>query len=458
MRKILTFLLLLVCTIVVQAQSFDEFFTDRTLRLDYVFSGDNHHQDITLDELSQSPNWYGRRHHLDSLLLQGNGQICVQTMEGSVVYRHSFSTLFQEWQGTAEAAKTRKSFENVFLVPFPKDTVDITVTLTDNHNRETARFTHRVDPKDILIRHIGETGVTPWEYVYQGGDPKTAIDVAIVAEGYTSDEMQLFLEDCEMAVKAYQDHEPFKSLKEHFNFVAVCSPSAKSGISIPHKGLWVNTVLGSNYDTFYSERYLTTLHLKKLHDVLAGIPYEHIIILANTENYGGGGIYNSYMMSSAHHVTARPVIVHEFGHSFAGLADEYFYDDEYEPMYPSDTEPWEPNITTLVDFGRKWQDMLPKGLSIPTSPEYATTADKPAKQGSKKAKKKANQTAAANSQTAAIGNNPVYTKLGVYEGGGYQSKGVYRPTVDCRMKTNEAPVFCPVCDRAIRRLVEFYTK
>ena len=155
----------------------------------------------------------------------------------------------------------------------------------------------------------------------------------------------------------------------------------------------------------------------------SGVPYEHIVILANTENYGGGGIYNSYLMSAAHNEKTRPVVVHEFGHSFAGLADEYYYDDQYETQYPADTEPWEPNLTTLVDFDRKWKDMLPRGTKIPTKPSKKN----------------------------------LYTEVGVYEGGGYQSKGVYRPAQECRMKINEAPVFCPVCERAILRVINYYT-
>jgi len=424
------------------AQSFDTYFEDRSLRLDYAFSGDNRHQTITLDELSQSPNWYGRRVNLDSLLLKGNGQITVTLPEtGKVIYRHSFSTLFQEWQSTEEAAKVQKSFENTFLVPFPKQPVDVTVTLTDTHQKETAKFTHRVDPKDILIRHIGEKGLTPWKYVYQAGDSKDVIDVAIVAEGYTAEQMDSFLIDCQMAVDAYHSHEPFKSLKDKFNFIAVCSPSAESGVTIPNKGIWRNTSLLSNFDTFYSQRYLTTLHIKRLNDILAGIPYEHIIILVNSDNYGGGGIYNSYMMSTAHHATTRPVIVHEFGHSFGGLADEYYYDDQYEPMYPADTEPWEPNITTLVDFQSKWADML-------TAPSNG-----------KKVKKGTPEPRIVNGVTISVPDGKdIYSKLGVYEGAGYSSKGVYRPVQECRMKINEAPDFCPVCDRAIRRIVDFYSK
>ena len=416
--------LMILMTLSAHADGFDENFQDKTLRLDYSFSGDNREQHIYLDEMEVSDGWYGRRVNLDSLLLQGNGQITItDTLDQKVQYRYSFSTLFQEWQSTEEATKVQKSFENVFLVPLPKDPVNVTITLTDTHNQVKSILTHRVDPSDILIRPIGSSDSRLWKYLVKNGDSREKIDVTFVAEGYQMSEMDVFERDCREAIDAIVSHEPFKSLKERFNFVAVMSPSIESGVSIPHKGIWKATALSSNYDTFYSERYLTTLHLKRLHDVLAGVPYEHIVILANTDNYGGGGIYNSYLMSAAHNEKTRPVVVHEFGHSFAGLADEYYYDDQYETMYPADTEPWEPNLTTLVDFDKKWKDMLPRKTKIPTMPS---------------------------------GKN-LYTEIGVYEGGGYQSKGVYRPVQECRMKINEAPVFCPVCERAIRRIINYYT-
>lgn len=424
MKFVLIFIFYLLSCFFAGAQDFDAWFQDKTLRLNYTFSGDNRNQYIALDEMMWTDNWYGRRVNLDSLLLLGNGQLCVKdSKSGRVLYRYSFSTLFQEWQSTEEATKVCKSFENIFLVPFPKNPVDITVTLTDTHNKVKSFLTHHVDPDDILIKPVFSNNSIEWKYLDKSGDSKDKIDVAFVAEGYLLEEMNVFLEDCVTSIDALKTHEPFKSMADRFNFVAVMTPSQQRGVSIPHDNVWRNTALGSNFDTFYSNRYLTTLHLKKLHDALSGLPYEHIIILANTDNYGGGGIYNSYLMSAAHNNMSIPVIVHEFGHSFAGLADEYNYDDGYESMYPSDTEPWEPNITTLVDFKSKWADMLDSATAIPTKPS---------------------------------GTN-LYTQVGVYEGGGYRSKGVYRPVQECRMKINEAPVFCPVCERAIRKMIDYST-
>lgn len=424
MRKTITLAVALLLAGAAKSQHFDTYFTDQTLRLDYIFAGTNRVQELSVLGLSVQDGWAGRHTRLKELPLLGNGQITVCDVQtGDTLYRHSFSSLFQEWQTTEEATRVRRSFENCFLVPMPKQPVDVTVTLTDTHNRETSRLTHRVDPKDVLIRRIGDRPVTH-KYIHKGGDTRRCIDVALLAEGYTEAEMERFYADCRIAVEALLQHEPFGELKDRFNFVAVAAPSEQSGVSIPGKGLWKRTAVSSHFNTFYSDRYLTTSNLVDMHNLLAGIPYEHIIVLANTDNYGGGGIYNSYTLTAAHDAQFRPVVVHEFGHSFGGLADEYFYDDQYETMYPSDTEPWEQNITTLFDFPSKWKDMLPRKTPIPTPVDKVKN---------------------------------VYEEVGVYEGAGYQSKGVYRPSVECRMKINAAPVFCPVCRRALSRLIRFYT-
>jgi igA peptidase M64 len=432
MKKFSTILVLLFVSTIVLAQDFNRYFIDATLRIDYTFIGNIKQQHIAVDELCKIPRWYGKHQRLSELPVEGNGQITVRDHKTqTIIYRNSFSTLFQEWLSNDEAKTATKSFENVFLVPFPKDTADITIELRDNRRSVMTQLTHMVVPNDILIRKIGDKSVTPYETLQQAADTSRCIHIAYVAEGYTEAEMPTFLNDCRTAMKALFAHEPFKTLRNRFNVVAVKAPSAESGTSNPGKGIWKNTALHSNFNTFYSDRYLTTLHLKDLHNWLAGTPYEHIIVLVNTDNYGGGGILNSYNLSMTHHRAFKPVVVHEFGHSFAGLADEYAYDYEAIPMFPHDIEPWEKNITTMVDFKSKWSDMVKKGTKIPT--EQPADLDKP---NAKKEK----------------------WQIGAYEPAGYSMHGVYRAYPDCRMRTNNNPEFCPVCQKAITELVKFYTE
>ncbi len=420
--SVISMLLLSVLSVLhVSARSFDEDFQERTLRVDYIFSGTATAQIISLDELCRLDGWAGRRTNMAAVPLLGNGDVrMADAASGDLLYATSFSTLFQEWQGTEEATRVQRSFENVFLLPMPKDSVRITVRLFNAKGRVSATFVHVVNPADILIRPLSPKVLPPHRYVHRGGRPD-AIDVAIVAEGYTADEAEAFYGHAATLSQALLSAEPFRTYADRFNILAVALPSEESGVSIPERADWRNTALSSHFNTFYSSRYLTTLRLRQLHDKLAGLPYEHILILANTDNYGGGGIYNSYTLTTARHPMFAPVAVHEFGHSFGGLADEYYYDDQYTPMYFPDVEPWEQNITTLKDFRSKWADLLPEGTKTPTPPDSANLE-----------------------------------KIGVYEGGGYQSKGVYRAFQDCRMKTNEAAAFCKVCQAALARIIRFY--
>ena len=467
-KSIITSILITVAALSVCAQQFDECFSDSTLRLDYVFAGNNREQHIYLERTCVTPQWAGRKARLAEVPLKGNGQLTVKDhTTGQTLYVHTFSTLFQEWQATEEATRVNRAFETSYNVPMPKQPVDVTVTLTDFHGKVVSSMSHQVDPNDILIRRLGPSGV-PFHYVWKGQtlpaaptkvdeqgrrnytptegqlggapDITACIDLVIVAEGYTHAQMGKFYGDCQRAVDALFAREPFKSLKNRFNVVAVAAESLEGGPSVPHLGRWRNTAVGTNYDTFYSDRYLTTRDIHHLYDLLAGIPFEHIIVMVNSDTYGGGGIYNQLMVTTSDHPTFARVLVHEFGHSYAGLGDEYFYDDAYETMYPDDTEPWEPNLTTMVDFQSKWADMIPKETPVPTPPDPKVpnyrniTSDKEQRL-----------------------LDAATQRVGVFEGGGYQSKGVYRPAQECRMKVNEVLDFCPVCTRAINRITDFYT-
>ena len=382
--QISALLLAVLTSLTAHAQSFGQYFEDKTLRLDYILAGDNRTQEIFFEHAYSTTVWAGRKSRLSEEFLKGNGSITVlEKGTGKVLYTHSFSTLFQEWQATEEATKTRT---------------------TD-----------------------GKPDITK------------CIDLAIVAEGYTAAQMDKFYSDCQRAVDAIFAHEPFTSMKNRFNVVAVASPSPDSGPSIPHEGKWRSTAVHTHYDTFYSNRYLMTQDMHQLFDLLTDVPFEHVVVLVNSSTYGGGGIYNQLTVSTSDHPTFKQVLVHEFGHAYGGLGDEYFYDDSYESMYPADTEPWEPNLTTLVDFESKWADMLPEGPAIPTPPRKI-----PDYRQIKNKKEQALLDAATQ-------------RIGVFEGGGYQSKGVYRPAQECRMKINEEENFCPVCARALVRITDFYT-
>ena len=472
-KTYLTLILAFLWAMNTHAQRFDDFFEDATLRIDYIFAGNVNEQHIYLQELKRQERWAGRKSRLAEKFLNGNGQLTMKDhASGQVIYVNTFSTLFQEWLQYDEAKKVDKAFETSYNVPFPKQPVDVTITLTNNHQAVVTEMTHTVDPKDILIRRISDNGI-PFHYVWKGqkdNQPQTTeqeprsgkgrnyiaseydpfkgvnitdcIDLAILAEGYTEAQMGKFYHDCQRAADALFEREPFKSLKSRFNIVAVAAPSLEAGPTVPHNGVWHTTPAGSHYDTFYSDRYLMSQDMHRIYDLLSGVPFEHIMVLVNSDTYGGGGIYNQVTFSTSDHPTFKEVFVHEFGHSYGGLADEYAYDDMDSEWYPADTEPWEPNITTLKGFNAKWSDMMPKKQPIPTPLDPRVPNFRQVNKNDPKAME------ALNKATQVVG---------VFEGAGYQSKGCYRPAQECRMKINEVQDFCPVCTRAIQRITDFYT-
>lgn len=428
MRRFFTLVALLVAsTAILSAQKFDENFSDSTLRLDYTFLGNASEQHVALRDISETDGWWGRRTNLDSVPLKGNGDLTIYDQQsGKVIYKTSFSSLFQEWITTSEAATVTRSFEFTILVPKPLREAKATLILRDNVGKESSH-TFTLNPEDVLIADRSNAEPLPYSYVHKGGDSKECIDVVILAEGYTPEEMDIFIEDANITATEILSYEPFKSYADKFNFIAVLSPSVDSNVSVPQDEAWRTTAVGSNFMTFYMDRYLTSSNVYDMYDLTTNIPCEHLIILANTDTYGGGGIYNSYTLTTAHHVAFRPVVVHEFGHSFGGLGDEYFYvtTDNNDEMHSLTHEPWEPNITTLVDFESKWADMVEEGIEIPTEVTKERTEN--------------------------------YT-VGVYEGGGYRAKGIYRPTDVCRMRNNTAERFCPVCERAIERVIKHHVE
>lgn len=427
MKRTLVLLCALLATLSLVAQDFESYFTNRTLRTDLIFSGDATTQHVTLRGLHSWEGWSGRRHNLGQVPLRGDGELrLTDVATGEVIYRTTFSSLFQEWLAMEEAQKVSRAYEFTLLAPMPLRPAQMSVVLYNPAQEVSAQMEFTIDPADILIHNFDGMPTTPYTTIHSGSEQEK-IDVAIVAEGYTAEEMQLFREDAQKTVEALFSHDPFGSMRERFNIVAVESVSADSGVSVPREGVWKDSAVKSHFDTFYAARYLTTSAIFAMADLLAGIPYEHIIVLANTETYGGGGIYNSYTLTTAHHPLFAPVVVHEFGHSFGGLADEYFYDTPDISSNPltATNEPWQQNITNLVDLDSKWGDMLPEGTAIPTEPTKQAEEN--------------------------------YT-VGVYEGANYMTKGAFRPAVVCRMRNNTATQFCPVCQRALERMIRFYTE
>lgn len=394
---------------------YDTYFTGERLRLDLVLSGDANSQSVSLMELHREDFWSGSRNSLVDHF--GYGQYFLEAFSGSnLIFSRGFCSLFEEWRTTEQAGRVRMAATQCLWMPFPKDSIHIVLY---ERIRETGRFSalaeFDVDPADTHITAGRENDFHLTALQYKG-DPSAKVDLVFAGEGYMATEMAKLREDSRRMMEYMFTMEPYASRREDFNIWLVESPSPESGVDLPRDSTWRNTLMDAMFDTFYTDRYLTIMNHRKIATAVSGAPFDAIFVVANETKYGGGGMYGSYAMGTSDNERSLPVFIHEFGHSFAGLGDEYYdsetaYDDNY---YPLDVEPWEPNITTLVDFGAKWEDMM--------------------------------------------GQETENGTVGTYEGAGYLSKGCYRPFEDCRMFHNDAPGFCPVCQRAINRMIDFYTK
>ncbi len=403
---------------------FNQFFESKSLRVDFFLGGNNKEVKVFPEQIKQEPYWAGPKNHLIDPFNYGTYRFRIFDVKSDLlIFAKGFSTLFQEWQTTPEAKLKDKTFYQSAIFPFPKNKIRFEIDARQWEGNFKTIYRTEIDPSDYFIL---KEKPAPFKTVdiINNGTPEKKVDIAILAEGYTASEMEKFVDDAKRVTGYLFAKEPFSSEKENFNVRAVLTSSVESGTDIPGENIYKNTCFNSTFYTFDEARYLTTSDMKNIYDAAATVPYDVIYVLVNTERYGGGGFYNFITLCSADNELTEEVFVHEFGHGFAGLGDEYYTSSvAYEDFYNLKIEPWEPNLTTLVDFDKKWISMISSSTKIPTPRE------------------------AKNKQT-----------IGVYEGGGYLSKGIYSPYMDCRMKSNIAPDFCPVCTEAIKKIIRFYTE
>jgi hypothetical protein len=423
MRTIILFILF-SCPITGAAQnSFEKYFTNKVLRFDFMLAGNSHKTVVYPVAIKEEPFWAGSNTNLIEPFNFGNFKYEVFDESGNnLIYSKGFCTLYQEWQTTSEAKIMERSFYEVATMPFPKNKVRFVLSMRERNGSFSKLYETKIDPTDYFIRRENpiNVGITK---IIDGGDPHTSVDLAFIAEGYKADEMGKFREDVKKMTDILFSEAPFSDYKNKFNIWAVESISQDSGTDIPGEKIYVNTVLNSSFYTFDLDRYLTTQDIKSVNDYAAAVPHDNIIILINSTKYGGGGVYNYYSGTTTGHHISPIVFVHEFGHEFAGLADEYYSSQvAYDEFYPINVEPWEPNITTLVNFESKWKKMIGKETPVPTPVE-----------------------------------EKYKESTGLFEGGGYSAKGIFRSEIECRMKSNSPKGFCTVCRNSIKDMIEFYT-
>ena len=407
------------------AQDFDDFFYHKTMRFDYIHAGNQTSEHYYFSRLKEEPFYAGSQVSLIDTNNYGDQLFkIIDAASEKEIYSRGFCTLFNEWQTTEEAAQIKKAFSESVVFPYPQKAARIELYARNDKMGFDKKFEYDINPDSYFVEKFIPTYET-FEVMY-AGNPTHSVDIVLIPEGYTTSQRAKFEEACHFFADELFKYAPFNENRDRFNIVAVWAPSHDEGVTIPGENVWKRTATGANFHTFGSERYLTISDFQILRDIAGHVAYDYIYVLSNTPKYGGGGIYNFYGISSAHHpnLTGK-IYLHELGHLMFGLGDEYAGNVSFNEMYPTNREPWEPNLTTLVDFDKKvWKTMLDSNTPIPTP-----------------ATKEYND------------------KLGVFEGGGYIPKGVYRPQQQCLMnQITQTDTFCPVCQKAITDMIDFLTQ
>jgi len=419
------YLMIIVCLCVgngsLQAQvDFAAYFEPKSLRVDFALSGNAGEQRAALQQLREEPVWGGPEKNLIDPFEYGGYLVKIYDLQtNTLVYSRGFNTLFEEWRTTDQAMKETQSWTNSLSIPYPKKPVMLELLARErSDNLFYSLWTMEIDPESIFIDRSPLKNLQT-EKLHFSGDPSGKVDLVFLPEGYTKDEMDKFDADARRFMEALFQTVPFNQHRNDFNVWGVQLISEESGTDQSGEGVFRNTALNSGFYTFGLNRYLTTPDMKSIRDAVWNVPCDAIFILVNSPVYGGGGMYNFYAIGTADNAQTLSVFVHEFGHSFAGLGDEYFNSEvAYNDFYNLSVEPWEPNITTLVNFDLKWKNKLPNDTPIPTPVD-----------------------------------SPFADKLGVFEGGGYMAKGIYRPMNHCTMR--DRPPFCPVCEQSIIQMINY---
>lgn len=487
MKTIILIIIFLQSIIAQNNLEFEKYFFDKTMRIDYFHIGSSKTEIFVIDRIYLYDKWAGSTKNLIDNLNNGKYYYKIYDFETeTLIYSKGFDTFFGEYVSTKDGKDGKiKSFHESALIPYPKNKILFVIEKRNDLNLLEEFYTTEIDPSSIyIIKDKVQDSSVEIINIFINGEPHNKVDVAILAEGYTIKERDKFENDLKRFVQYFFEQEPYKSKQNDFNIYGVFKPSQESGTDLPGANIFVNTVLNTSFWTFGSERYLMTEDNKTMRDLAAFVPYDAIYIQVNHSRYGGGGIYNQFCTYTTDNQFAKYLFIHEFGHSFAGLADEYYTSDvAYSDFHSPTIEPIEPNITALLyPENIKWKKFISEGTEIPTPWEKeefdkmsyewlkernrlnSYIAELKRKRAPEEQIKSAEEEYAIKDKLQSekvdkyLKSSKYWGKIGAFEGAGYLPKGLYRPMLDCIMFSKGDKPFCKVCEEAIKEVINSYTE
>jgi hypothetical protein len=440
-----------------------------TFRLDYFHTGDAKEERFSLDRVVVEPlPWPGNpATPLDEINL---GRYLFEVRDrdtNRLLYSRGFASIYGEWETTSEASRVRRTFSESLRFPAPARPVQIVLKKRDRENRFVEVWTASVDPDDQTVDRSRPPSPGPLIEIQKSGDPARKVDLLIMGDGYTAAERGKFEKDARKLAETLFAYSPFKERRSDFNVWGLCPAAQESGVSRPSTGIHRRSPVGASYDAFGSERYVLTFENRAFRDLASFAPYDVVEILVNAQTYGGGGIFNLYSTVAADSLWAPYLFIHEFGHHFAGLADEYYTSDVPTEPTGERSEPWEKNVTALLDPARlKWKVQAAKGVAVPT-PWPKDPFEKHAREiHARRRKIRADNRPEGEmdalfleqmkDESALLQADPAFGKVGAFEGANYEAKGYFRPQMDCVMFSRNKVPFCSVCQGAIEQVIDLY--
>ncbi len=455
----------------VAADPFDAHFTGRALRFDYHHTGRAGEEHVAPAGLRLEGAWPGSR----TQLVDGTnlGKYLFEVREpdsGEVLYSRGFCSIFGEWETTGEAKVLWKAFEESQRFPEPRGRVRLVLRKRAADGSFAAPFFEfEVDPASRFVDRAPLRAGARVVPIHESGPVAQRLDLLVLAEGYTEAEALKFEADARRLVGALLDTPPFSTRSAELNVRGLFVASPQSGIRDPRRDVWSDSAFGASFNAFDSDRYVLTYRDRELRELAASAPYDFLVIVFNGRKYGGGGIYNLWATCASDTSVAEYVFVHELGHSLGGLADEYYSSQvSYEEFTPPGTEPWEPNVTALREpWNLKWRELVEPGTPLPTPWQKGAYDAVDLKLQARRAELARGRDDAANealfaeikaTTTPMLAGETFAGRVGAFEGAAYESRGLFRPAADCIMFTRNPSTFCPVCERAIGKVLDQHAR
>ncbi|MDR1842132.1 MAG: IgA Peptidase M64 [Holophagales bacterium] len=437
-----------------------------TMRLDYYHTGNANSEIFSLDQIVLEPlPWPGNPDMPIDGLNMGKYRFKLLDKDGKVVFSRGFCSIYGEWELTAEASERHRTFSESLRFPCPDAQATVVLEKRGEANVFVEIWRLEIDPKDIYVQTAKPASPGALITLEKNGEPPHKVDLLILGDGYTPDERGKFEKDARKMMEALFSKEPFKSRRTDFNVWGLCPASQESGVSRPSTGRHRRSPLGCSYDAFGSERYVLTYENKAFRDIASFAPYDFVQILVNEKTYGGGGIYGLYSTISADNEFAPYIFVHEFGHHFTGLADEYYTSDVAYQSSSDRPEPWEPNVAANP-LEPKWGAMLTPDVPLPTpwkKTEFeAMNGAYQARRSEIRAKNLPESDMEALfrksvlEETALLGEDAYSGAVGAFEGANYEATGYYRSQTDCIMFARNPVPFCAACREALGKMIDLY--